>query len=66
MATILIDNKSYVVPDEVAGMMHELRDQNEFFKKVLAWIAWDHMSGPQFSVQAIRKMAEESVMLYRS
>jgi predicted TPR repeat methyltransferase len=65
MATILIDNKSYQVPNEVAEMMHELRDQNNFFKKILSWIAFDHMSGPQFSAQVIRKMAEEAVMLYR-
>ena len=65
MATILIDNKSYQVPNEVAEMMHELKDQNNFFKKILSWIAFDHMSGPQFSVQAIRKMAEDVVMLYR-
>lgn len=65
MATITIDNKQYQVPPEVADLLKEMDDQKTFYRKILAWIAYDYMTGPELPKMTIRTMAKDALNLYR-
>lgn len=65
MVTVTIDNKLYQVPDEVAGVMRDLKDEREFFKKVLCWIAFGHLQKSPVDLQTARNMARDAVTMDR-
>jgi hypothetical protein len=65
MATITIDKKPFEVQEQVASLLRETQDQNEFYRKVLGWIAWNKFQGPPMSLAVVERLAEETIRLYR-
>jgi len=65
MATITIDAKKFEVQEEVANLLRETQDQNKFYRTVLGWIAWNEFQGPAMSFPVIKRLAEETIRLYR-
>ena len=64
MTMITIDKQGYDVPEPVANLLREVSDEREFYRKVLRYIAYGHLQGPELSPLAMKRMAEQAVQMY--
>ena len=48
----------------VADLLRDVSDEREFYRKVLRYIAYGHLQGPEMTAMAMKRMAEESVQMY--
>jgi hypothetical protein len=64
MTMITIDKQNYDVPAPVADLLRDVSDERDFYRKVLRYIAYGHLQGPEMSLLAVKRMAEESVQMY--
>ena len=67
MTMIVINNRSYEAPEEVVELLRLIREEKDFYKKVLCMIYMDRIQGNLCGLdhEVVRHMCKEAVNMYR-